>query len=60
MPQDDGRKSRWRDVTTMTYRSNHIPTFTRIETTKRTQVCRRIFFHPKTWGTIALQVNMIA
>ena len=43
----------------MLNRSNHIPTFTRIETTKRTQVWRRSFFHQNTCGTIALQVNMM-
>src|SRR5436190_491250 len=31
MPQDDGRKSRLRLVTTMTYRSSHMPVFTTSE-----------------------------
>ena len=33
MPHDEGRKSRWSEVTMITKRSNHMPMLTKIETT---------------------------
>ena len=55
----DGRKSRCRLVTTMTNRSNHMPTFTRITTGYISNADRRIFLNHSNWGTSTLQVTMV-
>ena len=41
MFHEDGRKSALRLVTTMTYRSSHMPIFTMIETANSTHTFRR-------------------
>ncbi len=43
-PHAEGRKSRFKDYTMITKRSNHIPMFTRIDTTNMTGMLVRIRF----------------
>ena len=57
--QELGRKSRCRLETTMTKRSNHIPTFTRIETVSSTGMLRRRRRTQSSWGMATLQATMI-
>ena len=59
IPQDDGRKSRWSDVTVMTKRSNHIPMFTKIETTNMIGIERRAHLNQKICGMKTLHENIV-
>jgi hypothetical protein len=59
VPHDDGRKSRWSEVTMMTKRSNHMPMLTKIETTKSTGMLVRRLLEPEHLRHITLQVTMI-
>src|SRR5262245_34806005 len=54
IPQEEGRKSRCRLVTTMTKRSSHIPMLTMIETTNSTGMLERILRDHSTWGATPL------
>ena len=58
-PQLDGRKSRDKEVTMMTYRSNHMPTLTRMPMTNITGILVRTFLNQKSWGIMTLQLTMI-
>src|SRR5262249_19917739 len=55
MPHDDGRKSRWRLVTTMTKRSSHIPILTNTEINHRNKTFPRIFLNHRNCGVRPLQ-----
>src|SRR5262245_18609782 len=57
--QLDGRKSRCKLVTMMTKRSNHMPTFTRMDIVNRIHGVLRAFLNQKICGVITLHVNMI-
>src|SRR5262245_21403349 len=56
-PHDEGRKSRWSDVTTMTKRSSHMPTFTISETMKRRSGFVLNFLNQSNCGVSALQTS---
>ena len=58
MPHDDGRKSRCRLVTMMTYRSSHIPMLTTIEITNSTTGEVRTFLHHSNCGMRPLHVTI--
>src|SRR5262249_32828135 len=53
--QLEGKKSRWRETTTITNRSDHIPTFTSIETIQVATTLVRIFLAQNTCGARTLQ-----
>src|SRR6185436_6465349 len=55
IPQDEGTKSRCSDVTTMTKRSSHMPTFTTIATAKSPSVLVRTFLNHSHCGVRMLQ-----
>src|SRR6476619_1221908 len=55
IPQDDGRKSRCRLVTTMTKRSSHMPTLTTMATAKRPSVLVRTRRNHSHCGVMMLQ-----
>src|SRR5690242_18907579 len=57
--QLDGRKSRCKDVTMITNRSNHIPTLMRIDKTKMAGIQVRSFLIQKSWETRALHPDII-
>ncbi len=57
--QLDGVKSRQSEVTIITNRSNHIPMFTKIQTTTIIHGVVRIFLNQKTCGIKTLQLTMI-
>ena len=59
LPQLEGRKSRVSEVTAITKRSNHMPMFTKIDTTKSTAGLRRNFRIQNSWGLITLHETMI-
>ena len=54
-PQDEGRKSRCKLVTTMTNRSSHMPMFTTIEITKRIGTLVRTLLNHRNCGVTTLQ-----
>src|ERR1700740_711827 len=54
IPQDDGRKSRWRLVTENTKRSSHIPTFTIIAITNSAGMFILIFLNHRNCGVTIL------
>ena len=56
MPHDDGRKSRWRLVMTITKRSSHIPTLTTIAISEEERrCCERTRRNQRSWGVRMLQ-----
>src|SRR5262245_58502057 len=57
---DDGRKSRYRPLTMIVKRSNHMPMLTKIESTNIAGTLRRIFFDQKSCGVSMLQPYMRA
>src|SRR3954447_17629306 len=59
MPHDDGRKSRWSDVTMMTKRSNHMPMLMKIDSTNSAARDERTFLSQKSCGRITLQLTMV-
>ena len=59
IPQLEGRKSRCSDVTTITNRSNHIPTLTKIAIMNETQSDVRSFLNQNNCGVTTLQVNIV-
>ena len=59
MSQLEGRKSRCRLVTTMTKRSNHMPTLTRTTIGYMSSTVRRTFRIQRSWGKPTLQATMI-
>ncbi len=54
MPQSPGRKVRWRLVTMMTKRSNHMPIVTKNDTIKTTSGLRRQNLNQNTCGLMTL------
>ena len=54
-----GRKSLARLVTMITKRSNHMPTFTKSDSTNMMGMLVRIFLNQKSCGVITLQLTMI-
>src|SRR5690606_9101888 len=55
MLQDEGRKSRERLVTTITYRSSHIPMLTTMAMANSRPMFVRTFLNQSSWGTTPLQ-----
>jgi len=58
MPQLEGKNVRCNPPTMMTKRSNHMPIFTRMETTNRAATLDRTFLGQSKWGVITLQMTM--
>ena len=55
MPQDEGRKSRWRLVTTITKRSSHMPALTMIAMHQRIHGVERMRLNQRNCGVTMLQ-----
>ena len=57
--QPEGKYSLWSEVTMITKRSNHIPTFTTIDNIKMNQGVVRAHLNQNTCGAIKLQVIIL-